>query len=65
MTYQPVEGDIGAWDYQSKFAGGNAYTPMQFDFLSLMKYYYQQQNGEMNISPQQRLLNSLQEYGRR
>lgn len=65
MTYKPKEGDIGAWDFQSKFAGGQVYSPPQFDFESLVKYYYQHEQGQLEISPQQKLINSLQNYGRR
>lgn len=65
MTYEPVQGDIGAWDYQSKFAGGQTHAPMQFDINSLMRYYYQKQQGQLAMSPQEKLINSLQNYGRR
>ena len=67
VTYKPKEGDIGAWNFESIFSGRQDFTPMQFDFDSLMKFYYQQQaeeQGQAPISPRQEFVNQLQSYGR-
>jgi len=68
-SYQPEQGNIGAWDFASRFGNyfsqGHGYTPMQFDLQSLLQYYQQQEQAQQQqvIDPRAQLMQELQAYG--